>query len=217
LDTVARSGMLRKTWTGESWVGSVSVSRDRDSVGMDNSSAVPHYVGHRGTQRDSPSGVRDVQPCASTSRKAPRVLLLMDAFAQAVDDARRRLSRLEGHEISIRDLGRRAGIPESTMNYTLKDRPGAGGRRRVRLEVVEKLAEALKPVITRAELVRAAQVSAGYQVTEEVEEETDLGRMIVRYLQEPRTRQERLELLAQLNEILASEARRLMDENDSGQ
>ena len=140
----------------------------------------------------------------------------MDAFAQAVDDARRRLSRLEGHEVSIRDLARRAGLPESTLHYTLRDRPGAGGRRRVRLEVVEKLAAVLKPVITRAELIRAAQVAAGYQVVEENHDAPDLGQMVIRYMQEPRTREEQMDVLARLNEILAAEMRRLSEEQRDG-
>lgn len=132
------------------------------------------------------------------------MLVLMDAFAQIVEDARQRLSRDEGRNISIRELARRAGIKESTLHYNLSDRRAAEGRR-VSPDIVHKLAVVL-PDVSEADLLRAAQVAAGYQVVEEGL--PDLGQAVVRYLAQPLSREERMRTLARLQEILAEEMRR---------
>lgn len=131
------------------------------------------------------------------------MLVLMDAFAEAVEAARQRLSSQEGHNISGSELARRAGIPNSTLAYNLSEKRVAEGRR-ISPEIVHKLARVLP--ISEGELMRAAQVAAGYQVVEE--DLPDLGQTVVRYLSQPLTREERMRTLARLQEILAEEMRR---------
>lgn len=138
------------------------------------------------------------------------MLVLMDAFAEAVEAARQRLSGQEGRNISGAELARRAGIPNSTLAYNLSDKRAAEGRR-VSAEIVRKLAAVLP--VSEAELMRAAQVAAGYQVTEDM---PDLGQTVVRYLSQPLSREERMRTLARLQEILAEEMRRAVERNHNG-
>lgn len=136
------------------------------------------------------------------------MLVLMDAFAEAVEAARQRLSETEGRTISTRQLARLAHIPESTLAYHLSDKRAAEGRR-IPAEIVRKLAAVLP--ISESDLMRAAQVAAGYQVTEE--NLPDLGQTVVRYLSQDLSQEERLRTLARLQEILAEEMRRAVERN----
>jgi hypothetical protein len=63
--------------------------------------------------------------------------------------------------------------------------------------------------IGEADLLRAAQVAPGYQVTET--DVPDVGQMVVRYLSQDLTREERLRTLMRLQEILAEEMRRAVE------
>lgn len=138
------------------------------------------------------------------------MLVLMDAFAEAVEAARQRLSETEGRTVSTRQLARRAGIPESTLAYHLSDKRVAEGRR-IPADIVRKLAAVLP--ISEGDLMRAAQVAAGYQVTEEID--PDLGQTVVRYLSQDLSPEERLRTLARLQEILAEEMRRAVERNNN--
>jgi transcriptional regulator with XRE-family HTH domain len=131
------------------------------------------------------------------------MLVLMDAFAEAVEAARQRLARDENRTISNRELARRAGIAESTLAYNLSDKRHAEGRR-ISADIVRKLAAVLP--ISEGDLMRAAQVAAGYQVVEEGL--PDFDQTVVRYLSQPLSRAERMRALARLQEILAEEMRR---------
>jgi hypothetical protein len=54
----------------------------------------------------------------------------VDPFAALIEDARQRLSREEGKDVSTRALGRRAGISSSTMAYLVgSTRSARVGRR----------------------------------------------------------------------------------------
>jgi transcriptional regulator with XRE-family HTH domain len=139
------------------------------------------------------------------------MLVLMDAFAEAVEAARQRLARDENRTISNRELARRAGIAESTLAYNLSEKRAAEGRR-ISADIVRKLAGVLP--VSEGELMRAAQVAAGYQVVEE--NLPDLGQTVVRYLSQPLTREERFRTLARLQEILAEEMRRASERNNNG-
>lgn len=92
----------------------------------------------------------------------------MDAFIQAVDEARRRLIRVEGNDISVRELIRRAGFDESQrpgVAYHLNRHKHTGERvHRVPVEVIRKLAKALP--VTEEELTRAAAVASGLNVAD---------------------------------------------------
>lgn len=134
------------------------------------------------------------------------MLVLMDAFAEAVEAARQRLARDEGHPISTRELARRTGIKYSTLAYNLSEKRAAEGRR-VSADVVHRLADVLP--VSEGELTRAAQVAAGFQVTET--DLPDLGQTIVRYLSQDLSREDRLRTLMRLQEVLAEEMRRTVE------
>jgi len=143
------------------------------------------------------------------------MLTLMDAFAQAVEDARQRLIRAEGgRNISHRELARRAGVNHRTLSYNLNpDRPATG--RRIDRELIAALARVLQPFTTEEELVRAAQVAAGYQVREP--EFPDLGSAVTRYLNDDDVPEsEKRRLRARLADVLADEMRKAA-ENRNGQ
>lgn len=130
------------------------------------------------------------------------MLCVMDAFAQAVEDARQALSRSEGRDVSIREVARRAGISSSTLSYNLK------GERRPKPALIQALSRALQ--VPEDELMRAAQVSAGYTVRGD---RPDLGWEVARFLDDDDVDEEaKLELTARLAEIVASEMRKVRRE-----
>lgn len=132
------------------------------------------------------------------------LLLMGDAFAQAVEDARQRLIRAEGRNVPIRELARRAGVANSTLAYHLKSERQGGGRR-IDRSLVEALASVLP--ISEDELMRAAQVAAGYQVREP--EFPDLGAAVTRFLDDGHVPEsEKRQLRARLADILAEEMRK---------
>lgn len=141
------------------------------------------------------------------------MLLTVDRFAQAVEDARQRLSRAEGREVSIRELARRAGVSPSTLSYNVSEKRLASGRR-VSGDLVRKLASVLP--VSEAELMRAAQLAAGYEVR--ADEEPDLGYEVARFLdREDVGDGAKFDLMARLQEILAAEMRRVRHERGNGQ
>jgi transcriptional regulator with XRE-family HTH domain len=128
----------------------------------------------------------------------------MDAFAQAVEDARQRLSRTEGRNVSVREVARRAGVAESTLAYNISSERAERGRR-VRADLVEALARVLP--ISEDDLMRAAQVAAGYQVREP--DFPDLGAAVTRFLDDRDVPEsEKRQLRARLADILAAEMRK---------
>lgn len=132
------------------------------------------------------------------------MLLLMDEFAQTVEDARIRLSQAEGRNISVRELARRAGVSNSTLAYNLSDTRAAEGRR-VSGDLVRKLAAVLP--VNEADLMRAAQLAAGYEIRGD--DEPDLSFEVARYLDRDDVGEEqKIELMARLQEILAAEMRK---------
>lgn len=138
------------------------------------------------------------------------IVLVMDAFTEAVAAARRQLDESEGRHVPTRELARRAGIKESTLDYHLKEERGTKSRR-IPAEHVRKLAAVLP--ISEADLMRAAQVATGYQVTEEL---PDLEQVYVRYLSQDLTPEERQRTLVRLQEILLEEMRRAAEQTNNG-
>lgn len=140
------------------------------------------------------------------------MLLCVDSFAQAVEDARQRLSRQEGRDVSVRELARRAGVSSSTLAYNLSDKRAASGRR-VSGELVRKLAAVLP--VSENDLMRAAQLAAGYEVRGD--EEPDLGYEVARFLDRDDVGDSaKLDLMARLQEILAGEMRKVRRERGNG-
>jgi len=92
----------------------------------------------------------------------------MDAFIQAVDDARRRLIRTEGRNVSVRELIRRAGFDDSQrpgVAYHLNPNRHTGDKpHRVPVEVIKRLSGVLP--ITEEELSRAAALASGLNVVD---------------------------------------------------
>lgn len=130
------------------------------------------------------------------------MLLLMDAFAQAVEDARQALSREEGRNVSIREVARRAGISSSTLSYNLK------GEKRPRPDLIRSLAKVLP--VSEDELMRAAQANTGYTVRGD---EPDLGFEVARFLDRDDVDDDaKRELTARLMEIVAAEMRKVRRE-----
>lgn len=135
------------------------------------------------------------------------LLLVTDAFAQAVEEARIRLARTEGHNISIRELARRANVNYRTLHYNLSPERQATGRR-IDPQLVHALAQVLP--ISEDELMRAAQVAAGYQVSGP--EMPDLGAAVVRFLDDEEIPEaEKRQLRSRLADILAEEMRKAAD------
>lgn len=141
------------------------------------------------------------------------MLLLMDAFAQAVEDARQKLSQTEGHDVSTRELARRAGVSPSTLAYNLSDKRAAEGRR-VSAGLVQKLATVLP--VSEGDLMRAAQVAAGYQVRGD--DAPDLSYEVARFLDREDVNEDtKRELTARLAEIIAAEMRKVSRERSRGE
>lgn len=132
------------------------------------------------------------------------MLLLVDEFAHAVDEARLRLSVQVGRTISIRELARMAGVAHSTLAYNLSDKRREHGRR-VSKDLVRKLAAVLP--ISETDLMRAAQVAAGYQTRGD--ELPDLSYEVARFLDSDEVDdQAKRALTDRLAEILLGEMRK---------
>lgn len=143
----------------------------------------------------------------------------VDAFIQAVEEARRALIRQEGRDVSVRELIRRAGFPESRragVSYHLNPRINRERGHKVPADIVTKLAAVLP--ISEEELARAAQVAAGFNVIDT--SSSDPAFVVARYFgDEEVSEEEKRATTARLLQILAEESqrppRRLADDDES--
>jgi hypothetical protein len=132
----------------------------------------------------------------------------MDAFQQAVDDARRQLIREEGRNVSVRELIRRAGFEESRrasvarhLNTHLSWPKG----HKVPPDIVKALAAVLP--VSESDLMRAAQTAAGYRAT--LTDDRDLGYDVARFLGDEKVSEdEKARLRVRLMQILTEELQR---------
>lgn len=112
--------------------------------------------------------------------------------------------------MSIRELARRADIPHTTLVYNLKS---DARNRRIDRDMIRKLASVLP--ISEDDLMRAAQVAAGYQVRSD--EVPDLGAAVVRFLDDGEVSPtEKRRLRARLADILAEEMRKDIQSYNNG-
>jgi hypothetical protein len=90
----------------------------------------------------------------------------MDAFIAAAEEARARMIRTEGANVSWREVIRRTGREDKrgTIMHHLNKNKWVHGRHQVPPDVVEILAGVLP--VSHEELVRAAQTAAGYTVAD---------------------------------------------------
>ena len=133
---------------------------------------------------------------------------LMDAFQRAVDEARRQLIRDEGHNVSVRELIRRAGFDDtrraSVARHLNPNQPWPKGHK-VPPDIVRSLAAVLP--ISESDLMKAAQVAAGYQVRGD--EQRDLGVEVARFLgDEAVPEEEKARLRARLLQLIAEDLQR---------
>jgi AcrR family transcriptional regulator len=136
------------------------------------------------------------------------VMAAADPFIQAVDEARRELSRQQGRDITNAELARMAGVKRSTLYYHLNNEVDRASGHRVPQDIVRALAAVLP--IGQDELMKAAQVAAGYQVRGESSgDQTDYGFEVARFLDSDNVSEEDKAALAlRLSEILADHLRR---------
>lgn len=136
------------------------------------------------------------------------VMTAADPFIQAVDEARRELSRQQGRDITNAELARLAGVKRSTLYYHLNGEVDRPGGHRVPQDIVRALAAVLP--ISEDELMKAAQVAAGYQVRGDGHgSQTDYGFEVARFLDSEDVSEEDKALLAlRLQEILTDHMRR---------
>jgi hypothetical protein len=139
------------------------------------------------------------------------LLLMTDAFADAVNDARRRLEDLEGHKISINEIARRAGIPTANLHHHLTPNRTAKTRR-VPTDLVNKLASVLP--ISEADLSRAAQIASGHTVQETGVDLPDLRGTLIRYLHEAPDKASQMRTVLEVQRIMNEEMQRILAENN---
>src|SRR5688572_31802470 len=133
---------------------------------------------------------------------------LMDAFQQAVNEARRQLIRDEGQNVSVRELIRRAGFDDSrrasVARHLNPNQPWPRGHQ-VPPEIVRALAAVLP--ISESNLMKAAQLAAGYRVRGD--EEPDLGVEVARFLGDAEVpEEEKARLRTRLLQIVAEDLQR---------
>jgi len=138
------------------------------------------------------------------------LLAMTDAFADAVNDAKRRLEDSEGRSISLNELARMADIVPQTLHHHLSPKRTAKTRR-PSAAMIRKLAAVLP--ISEAELSRAAGISAGYTVREDGEDLPDLRGTLVRYLEGAPDKATQMRTIAEVQRIMAEEMRRILAEN----
>lgn len=132
---------------------------------------------------------------------------LMDAFQQAVEDARRQLIRDEGRNVSESEMIRRAGLRNrrSTVARHLNPNLSWPKGHRVPPEIVQALAAVLP--ISEADLMKAAHTAAGYPSL--AEDRMDLGYEVARFLgDEDVSEGEKAQLRARLLQIVAEDLQR---------
>lgn len=132
----------------------------------------------------------------------------VDAFIQAVEEARRALIRLEGQDVSEAELLRRAGYTKSQMPgayYHLNPRITRKGGHKVPAELVRRLASVLP--ISEEDLSRAAQLAAGFNVVDT--SSSDVAFVVARYFgNEEVSDEEKRATTARLLQIIAEESQR---------
>jgi hypothetical protein len=136
---------------------------------------------------------------------------IVDAFIQAVEDARRELIRREGQNISIRALIRRAGFDEakrSGVAYHLNPNRHRGERpHRVPVELIERLAQVLP--ISEEELSRAAAIASGLNVVDTDVTASDVRYVVSRfYGSDEVTPEERAAATSHILQVIAEETSR---------
>lgn len=134
--------------------------------------------------------------------------LTMDAFIQAVDEARERLIRERGENVSVRELIRLAGFDDSQrpgVAYHLNRHRHTGDRpHRVPVDIIKKLARVLP--ITEDELMRAAAVASGLNVVDQDVLASDVTYVIARFFgDETVTPDERQATVARILQIIAEQ------------
>src|SRR4051812_41446456 len=131
----------------------------------------------------------------------------MDAFIAAVEDARHRLIRAEGQNVSMREVIRRAGYDDSQragVAYHLNRNKKWDGGHKVPPDLVARLAKVLP--ISHEELAQAAQVAAGYNLQVPG---SDLPTAYARFLGDHLVADnEKHEVTARLLQIIADETAR---------
>lgn len=136
------------------------------------------------------------------------MLLLVDAFQEAVEEARRQLSAMEGREVSEAELIERSGLPKrrrSAVYYHLNPAIERKRGHHVPEDIVRALADVL--LIPYEQLAGPARVAAGFQ--EERAEHGDLPAMVARYLGDSTVDESRREeVAARLLDVLARNAQR---------
>lgn len=134
--------------------------------------------------------------------------LTMDAFIQAVEDARHRLIRAEGQNVSMREIIRRAGYSDAErggISYHFNKKTKWPKGHKVPPDLVERLSKVLP--ISHDELARAAQVAAGYNVKVSG---ADLPVAFARFLGDIEVdANEKAVVIARLLQIMADETPRL--------
>ena len=132
----------------------------------------------------------------------------MDAFQQAVDEARRQLIREEGRNVSVRELIRRAGFDDSrraSVARHLNPNQLWPKGHTVPPEIVRALAAVLP--ISESDLTRAAQAAAGYRVRGDGER--DLGFEVARFFGDAEvSEEEKARLRSRLLQIIAEDLQR---------
>ena len=132
----------------------------------------------------------------------------VDAFITAVEEARRQLTRQEGRDVSVRELIRRAGFPESRragVAYHLNPKIDRSRGHKVPADIVQALATVLP--VSEAELSRAAQVAAGFNVLDVSHPDVDV--VVARfYGDETVSDDDKAQVTARLLQIIAEETQR---------
>jgi hypothetical protein len=131
----------------------------------------------------------------------------MDAFITAVEEARHRLIRKEGQNVSMREIIRRAGYDDSQragVAYHLNKNKKWPRGHSVPPDLVARLAQVLP--ISHDELLQAAQVAAGYNLQVPG---GDLPTAYARFLgDEETTEEEKSQVTARILQIIADETAR---------
>lgn len=168
-------------------------------------SACRKILNNYGPSRQSATSPYGVEPERS---EGPKVRHTVDAFIQAVEEARRTLIRQEGQDVSEAELLRRAGYTKSQMAgayYHLNPRVQRKGGHKVPAELVRRLAEVLP--ISEEDLARAAQVAAGFNVVDT--SSSDVAFVVARYFgNEEVSEEEKRATTARLLQVIAEESQR---------
>jgi len=168
-------------------------------------SACRKNLNNYGQSRQTATSPYGVEPDLVRGNKVRNIV---DAFIQAVEEARRNLIRQEGRDVSEAEMLRRAGYAQSQMPgayYHLNPRVTRKGGHKVPAELVRRLAAVLP--ISEEDLARAAQVAAGFNVVDT--SSSDVAFVVARYFgDEEVSEEEKRATTARLLQILAEESQR---------